>query len=219
MTQALTPATRITRGRPRGFDREVALQKAMRVFWEKGFSAASMADLTAAMGINAPSLYAAFGSKEGLYAEVLDQYAQMAEGMNRAIYENGQPIRDQVEAALGLSARTDMGCGLDAAQRPMGCMIIMASDQSSELSADLVRALGDKRRGPRQALAERLQRAVATGELPASVDIERVADFYATIQRGLAVNGKGGAGADEMEGVVRTAMAVWAALTERPDQL
>ena len=206
MTQP-APQTRTARGRPRSFDRDLALEKAMRVFWEKGFAATSMTDLTTAMGIAPPSLYAAFGSKEDLYAEALDLYDQRARTLTEDIYSQGPSLRDQIEASLRLSARID---GKDV---PTGCMVMMACEQSSELSEELQDRLSDKRCRGTDMLKDRLKRAVETGELRADADVEGLSQFYSVLQRGLALSGRVGIEPDDMETAIAKAMQAWDRLT------
>ena len=86
------------RGRPRRFDRQAALERAMEVFWERGYQAASMTDLTEAMGINSPSLYAAFGSKEELYREAIGHFAATESDAILA------PLLEAATARAGLTA-------------------------------------------------------------------------------------------------------------------
>lgn len=195
------------RGRPRRFDREVALNAAMRVFWEKGFATASMSDLTKAMGINAPSLYAAFGSKEGLYAEAVDHYVATYGQMGADLLAGGGRLRDQIEASLRLSGRA----ATEAI--PAGCLLVGACAERAELSEETARALSRKRLGPVETLEARLRRGVEQGELPPRADVAALAHYIATIQRGLAISTRGGAGPDEVEAVVKTTLAAWDAMT------
>lgn len=197
-----------TRGRPRAFNRDQALEKAMRVFWEKGFASTSMNDLTSALGIAPPSLYAAFGSKEDLFAEALDLYDLKAQGLNDAIYGQGQSLRDQIEASLRLSARLE-GKGM-----PTGCMVMMACEQASELSDKLMSGLVAKKTRGAHALEERLQQAVDEGELPAHTDIAGLAQMYGVLQRGLAVSGRAGIPDAQMEEAIAAAMKAWDALVQ-----
>src|SRR6201992_1639640 len=95
----------MTRGRPREFDREKALQAAMLVFWRKGFLATSMNDLCEAMEIRSPSLYAAFGSKENLYIQAVERYRSTFEPLLWQVLDGGATARESVEATLLQAAR------------------------------------------------------------------------------------------------------------------
>src|SRR5262245_8528467 len=111
------------RGRPRAFDREAALAKATRLFWEKGFEATSIADLTDTMGIGAPSLYAAFGSKEALYAEALKHYSESNAALVWERFSTADTAREAVLSFLLDSAAALTGAVADI---PRGCMVTLS---------------------------------------------------------------------------------------------
>jgi AcrR family transcriptional regulator len=191
-------------GRPRAFDRDVALEAAMLVFWRKGFSAASMNDLCDAMGIRSPSLYAAFGSKEALYLEAIDHYVGTI----------GPPVWDQLEE--GATARAGVENLLlagteslpQSVSTPAGCMALLGgvSDEWPAPIADAVRTVRLEMLGH---LRSRLEAAVAEGELPPSTDIERLSRFYLSVFQGMAIQARDGATAAELKGLVEAAMAAW----------
>src|SRR5688500_16245789 len=110
------------RGRPRSFDRDTALAAAMKLFWRKGYTATSIADLCEAMGIGSPSLYAAFKSKEALYAEALAYYDDNHSHLIFAPFEAGETAREAIEAFLMASAAT-----LPGGDRPGGCMLTLST--------------------------------------------------------------------------------------------
>jgi len=201
MSHEATPTSR-TRGRPRAFDRAAALSQATRVFWEKGYEATSMADLTNAMGIGSPSLYAAFGSKEALYAEALGYYRDNYEALVWAKFFSEPTARAAIEAFLLDSAAALTGCLVDI---PRGCMVTLSavgSEGQSDLG-DLVRAA----RGITLArLTARLDRAVEEAEIPASVDVHAIARFMQTVQGGMSIQARDGAHRSELEDVARVAM-------------
>jgi AcrR family transcriptional regulator len=179
----------------------------MRVFWAKGFAGASMSDLTAAMGIASPSLYAAFGSKEGLYREAIDHYVAIYSPSFWGVMEL-PTAREAVEALLRNAARVfaDSGC-------PNGCMVMQTAGEAGDLSPDLADSLCRMRDSNAETLARRVQRGVEEGDVASGTDVRAVADFYATVHKGLSLSAKGGAGADELNSVVTSAMAAWAPLT------
>ncbi|MEU5564977.1 TetR/AcrR family transcriptional regulator [Micromonospora musae] len=191
-------------GRPRSFDSDVALDRALEVFWRQGYEGTAISDLTKAMGINnAPSLYNAFGSKEQLFVKVLDRYA---EGPARYIREAfDQPTaRAAVEALLhgAADATTDPG-------HPRGCITVqggLACSPGAETARDELTA---RRAAGEAALRERLQRAGAAGEIPASADPERLARYFSAIYQGIAVQAAGGATREQLHEVVEMAMTVW----------
>lgn len=193
-------------GRPREFDRAAALEAAMLLFWRKGFAMTSMNDLCEAMGIRSPSLYAAFGSKEGLYLEALDHYVQTV----------GPPIWDRL--AEGASARAGVESLLLAATEslpksratPAGCMAALGAvgDEWPTAIASVVRKVRTQMLGN---LRSRLERAVADGELAVSTDVERLSRFYLSVFEGMAIQARDGASRAELRGVVSAAMAAWPA--------
>lgn len=206
-TAVPAPTQSPARGRPRGFDRTQALDAAMRVFWDKGFGGASMSDLTAAMGIASPSLYAAFGSKEGLFREAIDHYVAIHHDDFWGVMDR-PTARESVEGLLrnaaGAFARPDM---------PNGCMVIQTAAEEGALSPELVASLCELRASNAETLARRLEKGIAEGDVSPKTDVRAVADFYATVHKGLSLSAKGGAGRAELESVVTSAMAAWAPLT------
>ncbi len=196
------------RGRPRAFDRDAALARAMEIFWAKGYEGASMADLTGAMGINAPSLYAAFGSKAELFTQAVEVYSTKV----------GAEIWDALPAAA--TAREGFANFLKETafaythdNQPHGCLIVLGAlhgEPGSEAACALLR----KRRLENvPKLRERLERGVREGELPASVDCQKVADFYATVQHGMSITARDGATVEALLKTADAAMAAWDALT------
>lgn len=193
------------RGRPRAFDREAALAEATRLFWTKGYEATSIADLTSAMGIGAPSLYAAFGSKEALYAEALAHYSRTYDGLVWGGFNAAPTAREAVKALLGYSASalTEAPGG-----NPLGCMVTLSSvgrDEHPEL-CDLMQSA---RAGALDRLEARFQLAVAAGELAADADVRKLARFVQTVQSGMSILARDGATRAELEGVAEVALMGW----------
>jgi AcrR family transcriptional regulator len=191
-------------GRPRGFDREAALEAAMLLFWRKGFAATSMTDLCEAMGIGSPSLYAAFGSKEALYLEAVEYYART----------QGPPIWDGLaEAATARAGIEKVLFAWTAAlpksrATPAGCMALLGA-VGDEWPAAIVRVVRKARLEMLGMLRSRLETAVAEGELPASTDIDGLSRFYLSVFQGMAVQAKDGATQAELRNVAAAAMAAW----------
>jgi AcrR family transcriptional regulator len=191
-------------GRPRGFDRDAALEAAMLLFWRKGFAATSMSDLCDAMGISSPSLYAAFGSKEALYLEAVEYYAQTI----------GPPVWDKL--AEGATARAGIENLLIAwteslpksRATPAGCMALLAA-VGDEWPATIVRVVKKVRLEMLGTLRSHLETAVAKGELRASTDIDGLSRFYLSVFQGMAVQAKDGATQAELRAVAAAAMAAW----------
>jgi AcrR family transcriptional regulator len=198
----------VERGRPRSFDRDAALASAMEVFWTKGYEAASLSELTAAMGIGSPSLYAAFGSKEGLFHEAVELYGRT----------EGPQLWDGVEAAP--TARQAIEGFLLATtvaftrpDKPRGCLVTLSAINLTGASPSVCEAMRQQRALGQRGLEARLKRAVTEGELRGSLDLGGVAAFYLTVQQGMSIQARDGATRETLEKVARGAMAAWEPLT------
>lgn len=183
----------------------------MRLFWIKGYEATSIADLTEVMDVGPTSLYAAFGSKDQLYAEALRFYAITYEDLVLGRFRKAATARDAAYAYLRDSAAAMTGSDCEL---PHGCMVTLAtvgSDGHAELS-DLVRAM---RGGAFDVLVGRLERAVAEGELPGSLDVVKLARFLQTVQSGMAIRARDGADRAELQAVAEIAMDGWDGIVSR----
>ena len=205
-----SPAPR-ERGRPRAFDREAALVQAMRLFWIKGYEAASIAELTKVMGIASTSLYAAFGSKDELYAEALRHYATTYRDLVLGRFDAAVTAREAALAYLQDSAVAMTGADCDL---PHGCLVTLGaigSDGHDQLG-DLIRAT---RGGAYDVLMARLEEARAQGELPSSLNLSELARYLQTVQSGMAIRARDGANRAELQAVAEIAMAGWDGIIAR----
>jgi len=191
------------RGRPRAFDRNVALEAAMLVFWQKGFTAASMSDLCNAMGIGSPSLYAAFGSKENLYAEAIAHYVTIGAPKIWAPLQNASTAREGIAALLQASAEN-----LAKPDHPPGCMLVL-SDAANTESAAVCKFLTTERTRSLEILQNRFLRGITDGDLPANTDVPALARFYLTVQQGMSIQARDGASPQELQTIAHQAMAAW----------
>lgn len=201
----------MARGRPRAFDTEVALDRALDLFWRKGYEATSLSDLTEAMGINRPSLYAAFGDKKALFLKVLDRYlACPAAGMADAV-EGSASAREAVRTLLYRVAES-----AESTDKPTGCLLVHGAlcgdGEVGEVQAELAR----RRAAGEVALRCRLDRARQAGEIPPDTDIAALAKFFSSVQQGMAVQARSGASAAELRAVADQAMAAWPGKTAGP---
>lgn len=200
----MSTRARPTRGRPRSFDRDAALQAAIRVFWELGFEGASMAALTGAMGINAPSLYACFGSKEDLFAEAIARYQEEEGIRTHAALEDAPSARAGVEALLRRQATAFV-----QPKMPRGCMVVLSDTNAGPEHAN-VRALLQKRRTEsRDKIEARIKRGIAEGDVPPGADTRAAANFYMAILQGLSLQARDGADRAAMHRIVDGAMGAW----------
>jgi AcrR family transcriptional regulator len=201
------------RGRPRSFERATALRRAMEVFWAKGYDGASLSDLTAAMGINSPSLYAAFGSKEALFRDAVALYGATEGTEIWTALPDTPTAREAIERFLCASAES-----FTRPDRPAGCLIVLGALLASDANANVRRDLQQQRAGNVAALRERLERAVSEGELPKSLDCQAVATFYATVQQGMSIQARDGASRATLRAVAACAMAAWDGLISPKEQ-
>jgi AcrR family transcriptional regulator len=190
-------------GRPRGFDADAALERAMVVFWEQGYEGASLADLTSAMGITKTSMYAAFGNKEDLFRKALERYEEgPAAYVERALR---QPTAREVATAFlagSVGASTRPGC-------PAGCLGVqgsLAAGEAGRAARDTLAAWRDK---GRLHLRDRFRQAVDEGDLPPETDPGLLARYLMTVANGIAVQAAGGAERDELEQVAEVALRNW----------
>jgi AcrR family transcriptional regulator len=201
-----------TRGRPLTFDPDAALQRALEVFWERGYEGTSLSDLTRAMGIASASIYSYFGSKENLFRQVMNRYGATAGAPPRDALEEQPIARDAIHAMLRATA--DQITRSDA---PHYCMLILAAPTGAIENEPIREFLADIRRSQFTAIRDRLQRGIDEGELSASgTDIDAIARYYATIVQGLSIQARDGATRGELEDVITGAMAGWDSLTGTP---
>ncbi|MEV7425734.1 MULTISPECIES: TetR/AcrR family transcriptional regulator [unclassified Streptomyces] len=190
-------------GRPRGFDTDEALERAMRVFWEQGYEGASLTDLTNAMGITRTSMYAAFGNKEELFRKALERYAEgPASYVPRALRE---PSARQVATAFldgSVRATTRPGC-------PTGCLGVQASLAAGAPGRATRDALIDWRNEGTSRLRARFEQAVDDGDLPPGSDPGLLARYIMTVANGIAVQAAGGTTRDELQQVADAALRNW----------
>ena len=175
----------------------------MKVFWQKGYEGTSLSDLTAAMGINRPSLYAAYGNKEALFRKALDRYIEGSTAFLRRSME--QPTSRAVVEHLLLSSADGVTCP----DNPHGCLTVRCALASGE-AADSIRLELVKRRADGESiLRKRLERAQSEGDLPADASPADLARYVMTVHQGMSVQAAGGVSRLQLHRVVKTALRVW----------
>ncbi len=192
-----------SRGRPRVFDMDEALEKALKIFWERGYEGTSLAELTETLGINKPSLYAAFGNKEELFHKVLRKYATGPVAFVKDVI-NEPTARKVAETFLAKAAEF-----LTDPLHPKGCMIVQGALSSSE-SAELVKNLLIKHRiSYENLLAGRFAQAKIDGDLSSDANPKYLAKYLATLHQGMSVQATSGATKDELLEIANLALNVW----------
>jgi AcrR family transcriptional regulator len=190
-------------GRPREFEPEEALDRAMILFWRKGYEGASLSDLTEAMGITRPSLYAAFGNKEELFRQALDRYDERTANFLVASIE--APTARAVAEGL-LRGAADFHADPN---NPPGCLMVHGSLVGSDTSDPLRVETRNRRALLREAIRRRLERALVEGDLPAGSDPAALAYYIVAVMRGIAVEAASGASGDDLHQIVDVAMDAW----------
>ena len=178
----------------------------MHVFWQRGYEAASISELTAAMGITAPSLYSAFGDKERLFLEAIERYATGPGG--------GYPkaLEEEPTAYLAIKRLLDEAAEeLTRSGHPKGCMVVMAATNCSEASAHIQAALAKRRAASEDGVRCRIECGISKGELPADTDALSLANFYATVFRGMSMQAADGASHASLTATAAAAMRAWPA--------
>lgn len=181
----------------------------MRVFWRKGYEGASLPDLTSAMGIERPSLYAAFGSKEELFRKALDRYADGPAAYVRKALE--EPTAQAVAEQL-LRGAVDL---LTDPRNPHGCLLVQGALSCSEEAEPIRRELAARRAAGEAAIRRRFSKAKSDGDLPRNADPAGLASFVAAVIQGMAVQAASGAPRKDLMKVAKSALRTWPARHRR----
>lgn len=187
------------RGRPREFDREKALLRALDVFWKSGYEPASVSQLCAAMEINPPSLYAAFGNKAQLFLEAANYYERV---FWEGIWAEVDTVPDVKQAIVGyfMSAAKI----LTSTTAPCGCLVVLAATNVSAESQSVIDALKQLRHNSQKRFKKRLSRAMKDGQLPAGTDIATLASTLHALIEGMSIQARDGASQTKLEKIANT---------------
>lgn len=201
----VTAADSPRRGRPRAFDRDAAVAAATRLFWERGYEATSISDLTEAMGIRSGSLYAAFGDKPALFREALAAYGASPYGafVARAFAEE-ETAHGAIARMLREAARI-----FPDPSHPAGCMTINAATNVSPPNSEVQDLLRDQRNANIDVMTERLRTGQRNGELPPTADPAGLAAFYAAVFQGMSQRARDGATESELSVTAELALSAW----------
>ncbi|MFI8253560.1 TetR/AcrR family transcriptional regulator [Streptomyces filamentosus] len=190
------------RGRPRSFDRPTALEQATMAFWEHGYETTSVSDLTRAMGISAPSLYAAFGDKRTLFEEVVAEYVLSHGAFGTRAFEEEPTARAGVARMLREAA-----VHYTAPGHPRGCLVISAATNCS--TPEVEEALRARRNANLAAIEDRVRRDVDAGALPGDADPRTLARLSGAVLQGMSQQARDGATEEELAAVAESAMLAW----------
>jgi AcrR family transcriptional regulator len=190
-------------GRARTFDADEALDRAMTVFWIKGYEGASLSDLTEAMGISRPSLYAAYGNKEELFRRALERYGEGPSSYEREALT--QPTARAVAEGL-LRGAADVQTDPDT---PAGCLAVLGTTYCAEDSSPIGKTVIAFRLAGHAAIRERFERALVEGDLPPDADPKALTHYIGTVVCGMAVLAASGATRNELERVIELTMRGW----------
>jgi TetR/AcrR family transcriptional regulator, copper-responsive repressor len=185
-------------------DREVGLEAAARLFWEHGYEGTSIADLTHAMGVTPPSLYATFGSKADLYRQALDHNIERETRRRSEALQGDMPAYDAIAFYL-----YDVAEGVTDPNKPRGCIISTAVLQHAEENECVARAVAARRECSIQAIKMRFDRAVGDGDLPTDTDTDSLARFYAAVVQGMSAQACDGASTATLKRLADVALSAW----------
>lgn len=193
-------------GRPRTFDRDEAIRQAMYLFWQYGYESTSLALLKANLGngITAPSFYAAFGSKEALFAEVVDCYSSTYGQVNDCLWDDSLNPREAIELALRRSAKMQTEQG-----HPSGCLIALSINTCSPGHEHIGQILEARRTRTREGFLNCVLRAIDSGELAADTHARTLAIYLHSFELGLSTEARDGATGEELNSAVSFAMKAW----------
>jgi AcrR family transcriptional regulator len=192
------------RGRPKCFNEQQALEKAMLLFWQYGYEATSVNNLTQALGITAPSLYRSFGDKADLFHQCLDYYLQHEACAIDHIFSQAKTAKVAIELYLRENLKSLM-----QSNKPKGCMLVVATMNCSTENADLQQQLLEKRKQITAKIYQRLVEGQHLGEISENANLASMTDFYVTLLQGMTIQARDGASLQQLEYVVVNAMKAW----------
>jgi AcrR family transcriptional regulator len=198
-------------GRPREFDIEQALDRAVQLFWRSGYEGTSIADLTDALGITRASLYAAFGSKEALFRRVMDRYESRAGAYRRAAQQAAN-----LREAVSLLMKGPVELHGDK-RNPQGCLGVQGALAVSSGAQTVRSDLATRRHRGEIGIRDRLRRAQDEGELRADSNPADLARYLSALIYGMAVLAADGASKKELKGVAHIALQSWSKVEKSAD--
>lgn len=199
----MTTDTKKLRGRPRVFDMDEALDKALQIFWKRGYEGASLAELTEALGVNKPSLYAAFGNKEELFMKALSKYVAGPVAFVREVI-NEPTAREVAQRFLYQAVEF-----LTEPSHPKGCMIVQGALSGGENAEMIKSVLIQYRTAYESLLTKRFEQAKKDGDLPGDANPQTLAKYLATLHQGMSVQATSGGSKEELKAMADLALNAW----------
>lgn len=199
----MTTETKKVRGRPRVFDPDEALDKALQIFWNRGYEGTSLAELTEALGVNKPSLYAAFGNKEALFMKALSKYTTGPVAFVRDV------INEPTSHAVAKRFLYDAADFLTEPSHPKGCMVVQGALSGGESAEMVKKVLIQYRAAYENLLTKRFEQAKQDGDLSSDANPQALAKYLATLHQGMSVQATSGASKDELLAIADLALSVW----------
>ncbi|EHE1687442.1 TetR family copper-responsive transcriptional repressor ComR [Salmonella enterica] len=205
MTTDTTSCAKKSRGRPKVFDREAALDKAMTLFWQHGYEATSLADLVEATGAKAPTLYAEFTNKEGLFRAVLDRYiTRFASKHEAQLFCEEKSVESALEDYF-----TEIADCFTSTDTPAGCFMINTSATLAASSRDIARTVKSRHAMQEQTLIQFLRQRQERGEIPAHCNPQALAEYINCILQGMSISAREGATFEQLMQITRTTLRIW----------
>jgi AcrR family transcriptional regulator len=198
-----TKKTPKPRGRPLAFDQDKALDQALHLFWAHGYEGTSMAELTEALGINKPSIYAAFGNKETLFRKALTKY------LNGPVAYVTAALQEATAKKVATTLLNNAVEVMTNPDSPSGCMVVQGALTCGQGAGLIQKELAGYRKNYEAALAKRFEKAKTEGDLPSSADPLALAKYLATLHQGLSVQATSGASREELQTVINIALKNW----------
>jgi AcrR family transcriptional regulator len=200
---SMTIETKKLRGRPRVFDMDEALDKALQIFWQRGYEGASLAELTEALGVNKPSLYAAFGNKEELFMKALSKYTTGPVAFVRDV------VNEPTAHAVAKRFLYEAAGFLSQPSHPKGCMIVQGALSGGESAEMVKKVLIQYRTAYENLLTKRFEQAKQDGDLASDADPHALAKYLATLHQGMSVQATSGASSEELKAIADLALSAW----------
>jgi len=199
----MTTETKKARGRPRVFDPDEALDKALQIFWNRGYEGTSLAELTETLGVNKPSLYAAFGNKEELFMKALSRYTTGPVAFVRDV------VNEPTARAVAQRFLYEAAEFLTQPSHPKGCMVVQGALSGGESAEMVKKVLIQYRAAYEKLLTKRFEQAKSDGDLPSDASPQALAKYLATLHQGMSVQATSGASKEELLAIADLALDAW----------